>query len=133
MPRSRMIALGLGVAVLAQTACSSSISWPPRPGSCIEASIGKGRHAKWHYQLEGQRVERTSIEHILAAASPRWQSGVRSSIALVHNRSAEEIAALGFGWIAVNATAVFQAGARSVDALIEQLSLLHTRLRAVVG
>ncbi len=48
-------------------------------------------------------------------------------------RSAEEIAALGFGWIAVNATAVFQAGARSVDALVEQLSLLHTRLRAAIG
>jgi alkanesulfonate monooxygenase SsuD/methylene tetrahydromethanopterin reductase-like flavin-dependent oxidoreductase (luciferase family) len=48
-------------------------------------------------------------------------------------RRAEEIAALGFGWIAVNATAIFQAGARSVDALIEQLSLLHTRLRAAIG
>lgn len=46
---------------------------------------------------------------------------------------AEAIAALGFGWIAVNATAIFQAGARSVDALVEQLSLLYTRLRATVG
>jgi probable F420-dependent oxidoreductase len=46
---------------------------------------------------------------------------------------AEQIAGLGFGWIAVNATAVFQAGARSVDALVEQLSLLHSRLRAAVG
>jgi hypothetical protein len=45
-------------------------------------------------------------------------------------RTAEEVSALGFGWIAVNATAVFQAGARTVDALIEQLSALHTLRRA---
>lgn len=48
-------------------------------------------------------------------------------------RRAEEAAALGFGWIAVNATAIFQAGARRVDTLIEQLTSLHARLRAAVG
>ena len=46
---------------------------------------------------------------------------------------AEQVAALGFGWIALNATAIFQAGARSVDAIVEQLGDLHGRLRAVVG
>ncbi len=48
-------------------------------------------------------------------------------------RRAEEMAALGFGWIAVNATAVFQAGARSVDAIAEALGTLHDRLRSAVG
>ncbi len=48
-------------------------------------------------------------------------------------RRAEEISAMGFEWTAVNATAVFQAGARSVDAMIEQLSALHGKLRAAVG
>jgi probable F420-dependent oxidoreductase len=48
-------------------------------------------------------------------------------------RRAEAIAALGFGWLAVNATAVFQAGARSVDAMIDELGRLHTRLRDAVG
>jgi probable F420-dependent oxidoreductase len=48
-------------------------------------------------------------------------------------RRAEELAALGFGWIALNATAIFQAGARSVDAIGDQLAELHGRLRAVVG
>ena len=33
-------------------------------------------------------------------------------------RRAEEMAALGFDWIALNATAIFQAGARSVDAIV---------------
>jgi len=46
---------------------------------------------------------------------------------------AEQIAALGFGWIALNATAIFQAGARSVDGIVEQLGELHGRLRAAVG
>ena len=46
---------------------------------------------------------------------------------------AAEIGALGFGWLAINATAIFQAGARSVDALVNELGALHTRLRDTVG
>ena len=30
--------------------------------------------------------------------------------------------AMGFGWVALNATAIFQAGARSVDAMTEPSS-----------
>jgi probable F420-dependent oxidoreductase len=39
----------------------------------------------------------------------------------------------GFHWGALNATAMFQAGYRSVDALIDQLGLLHTKLRSELG
>ena len=46
---------------------------------------------------------------------------------------AEQIKAMGFGWTAINATAIFQAGARSVTAIIDQLADLHGRLRAVTG
>ena len=46
---------------------------------------------------------------------------------------AEEINALGFDWLSLNATAVFQAGARSVDAMIDELDQLHTKIRAAVG
>ncbi|MFV0308609.1 MAG: TIGR03619 family F420-dependent LLM class oxidoreductase [Desertimonas sp.] len=46
---------------------------------------------------------------------------------------AERIAALGFGWLSINATAMFQAGARTVDALVDQLGTLHGRLRTAVG
>lgn len=46
---------------------------------------------------------------------------------------AGELAAMGFGWLTVNATAVYQAGARSVDAMTEELSGLHQRLRAELG
>ena len=41
--------------------------------------------------------------------------------------------AMGFGWVAINATAIFQAGARSVDAMTDALARLHDRLRAEIG
>ncbi len=44
---------------------------------------------------------------------------------------AEQIAGLGFEWIALNATAIFQSGARRVADIAEQLDRLHTSLRAV--
>lgn len=40
---------------------------------------------------------------------------------------------LGFEWVSLNATAIFQAGARSVDAMIEQLGLLHEAIRTETG
>jgi hypothetical protein len=40
---------------------------------------------------------------------------------------------MGFQWAAINATAIFQAGARSVDAMIDALGALHTKIRAEVG
>tara|TARA_B100000579_G_scaffold263097_1_gene216800 strand:- start:531 stop:1439 length:909 start_codon:yes stop_codon:yes gene_type:complete len=43
------------------------------------------------------------------------------------------VSAMGFDWTSVNATAIFQAGARSVDAMIEQLEAIHTRIRKEVG
>ncbi len=46
---------------------------------------------------------------------------------------AVELQKMGFQWAAINATAIFQAGARSVDAMIDALGALHTKLRATVG
>jgi probable F420-dependent oxidoreductase len=46
---------------------------------------------------------------------------------------AAEIRAAGFGWATVNATAIFQSGARSVDAIVERLGEVHERLRREVG
>ncbi len=44
-------------------------------------------------------------------------------------RRAVAIREAGFHWGSINATAIFQAGYRSVDALIEQLQTLHDKLR----
>jgi probable F420-dependent oxidoreductase len=48
-------------------------------------------------------------------------------------RRATAVGEAGFEWGALNATAMFQAGYRSVDALIDQLGVLHDRLRAELG
>jgi probable F420-dependent oxidoreductase len=44
-----------------------------------------------------------------------------------------DLKGMGFEWAAVNATAVFQSGARSVEAMIEALGNIHDRLRSEVG
>ena len=44
-----------------------------------------------------------------------------------------ELQSMGFGWVAINATAIFQAGARSVDAMIDALAALHGKIRAAVA
>lgn len=46
---------------------------------------------------------------------------------------AEFVREHGFEWGAINATAIFQAGARSVDAIVDVLGRVHDRLRATVG
>ncbi|MFT7597529.1 MAG: putative F420-dependent oxidoreductase [Acidimicrobiales bacterium] len=46
---------------------------------------------------------------------------------------AEKIQSMGFDWTAVNATALYQAGHRSVEAMTDQLGQLHTKIRAAVG
>jgi alkanesulfonate monooxygenase SsuD/methylene tetrahydromethanopterin reductase-like flavin-dependent oxidoreductase (luciferase family) len=40
---------------------------------------------------------------------------------------------MGFTWVSLNATAIFQSGARSVDAMADVLAALHGRIRAEVG
>jgi len=45
-------------------------------------------------------------------------------------RRAALVKEAGFQWGALNATAMFQAGYRSVDALIDQLGILHSKLRS---
>jgi probable F420-dependent oxidoreductase len=45
---------------------------------------------------------------------------------------AAALRAMGFGWVALNATAIFQAGARSVDRMLDELARLHDRIRAEV-
>jgi probable F420-dependent oxidoreductase len=48
-------------------------------------------------------------------------------------RRVEELAPLGFEWVSLNATAIFQAGARSVEAMLDELAQLHHEIHAAVG
>ena len=70
----------------------------------------------------------------MVAPPPRDAEGKRfyAEHARVVARVAE-LEAMGFGGVALTATAVFQAGARSVDAMLDALGGLHDRLRAEVG
>ena len=70
----------------------------------------------------------------MVAPPPRDAEGKR--FYAEHDRVVARIAELqtmGFGWVAVNATAIFQAGARSVDAMIDALAALHGKIRAAIG
>ena len=42
--------------------------------------------------------------------------------------AAERIKGFGFEWMAINMTAIFQAGARSVEELVEQVADVHDAL-----
>ena len=44
-----------------------------------------------------------------------------------------ELKEMGFDGVAVNATAIFQSGSRSVDAMLDALRAIHDRLRQEVG
>ena len=102
--------------------------------------------------LPGGRLARRSIEaihrHAAAAGRDPAAIGLQSMVAppprdaegkrfyAEPDRVVARVAALkamGFGWVALNATAIFQAGARSVDAMLDSLGALHTRIRAEVG
>jgi probable F420-dependent oxidoreductase len=96
----------------------------------VRATIAEIRR---HAEAAGRDPQAVQLQAMLAPP-PRDPAG--KTFYQDHDRvvaRAEQVAALGFGWIALNATAIFQAGARSVDAIVEQLGDLHGRLRAVVG
>src|SRR5262245_13615582 len=70
----------------------------------------------------------------MVAPPPRDAAGKR--FYAEHDQVIARVAALqnmGFHWASLNATAVFQAGARSIDAIIDVLHTLHGCLRAEVG
>jgi probable F420-dependent oxidoreductase len=62
------------------------------------------------------------------AAGKAFYSNREAVVARAH-----QIAAQGFDWAAINATALFQSGARTVNAMIDALGDLHARIRGEVG
>src|SRR5262249_23091642 len=70
----------------------------------------------------------------MVASPPRDAAGKKFYVE--HDRVVARVAelkAMGFQWVALNATAMFQAGARSVAAMIDTLGALHTKIRGEVG
>ena len=96
----------------------------------VRSSVAKIRG---HAEAAGRDPEALGWQMMLDSP-PRDEAGKRfyadmDGIA----RTAERIHGLGFEWVAVNATAIFQSGARSLDAMIDVLGNIHTRLRADFG
>ena len=86
-----------------------------------------------HAEAAGRDPDTVGLQ-LMLASPPRDESG--KTFYSDHDRVARraaQIDAMGFGWTAVNATAIFQAGARSVSAMTDQLGQLHGRLRDAVG
>jgi alkanesulfonate monooxygenase SsuD/methylene tetrahydromethanopterin reductase-like flavin-dependent oxidoreductase (luciferase family) len=97
---------------------------------------------------DGKRAIETIRRHAEAAGRDPGSIGLQSMVA-PPPRDAEskrfyaepdrvvaratDLKAMGFQWISINATAIFQAGARSADAMIDALGALHGRLRKDVG
>lgn len=98
-------------------------------GDAREAVAKIRRHA----EAAGRDPDRIGLQQMLAV--PPRDAGGRSfyrDLDLVEAR-ALEVHALGFGWGALNATAIFQSGARSVDAIVDALGRIHDRLRGALG
>ena len=100
-----------------------------------DAADGRQSIATIHrYAEEAGRDPATLGFQSMVAPPPRDAEGKRfyTEHARVVARVGE-LGAMGFQGVALNATAVFQAGARSVDAMLDALAGLHDRLRAEVG
>lgn len=98
-------------------------------GSARQALASIRRHA----EAAGRDPSAIGLQSMVAPP-PRDEAGKRFYVE--PDRVVARVAALramGFGWAALNATAIFQAGARSVDAMLDALATLHTRIRAEVG
>jgi probable F420-dependent oxidoreductase len=86
-----------------------------------------------HAEAAGRDPKRIGLQSMVAPP-PRDAAGKR--FYAEHERvvaRALELQQMGFQWISINATAIFQAGARSVEAMSEALGELHGKLRKAVG
>lgn len=86
-----------------------------------------------HAEAAGRDPNRIGLQQMLDVP-PRDDAGRNfyKDLDAVEAR-AVAVKALGFGWGALNATAIFQSGARSIDAIIDTLGAIHDRLRAALG
>jgi probable F420-dependent oxidoreductase len=100
-----------------------------------DAEQAKGTIAEIRRHAEAAGRDPMAVEmQAMLAPPPRDPDG--KTFYADHDRvvaRAEEVQSFGFGWLAINATAIFQAGARSVDAMAAELDTLHGRLRSAVG
>jgi hypothetical protein len=104
-------------------------------GAIIEDDVAAIAKVKRHAEQAGRDPGKLGFQaQITAPPDPEdpLGRGFHSSpdrIAAVARQAKEA----GFGWVAVNASMVYIAGAQNADALSEDLARIHERLRAEVG
>ncbi len=106
-----------------------------RAGQDLAAATKKIATIKRYAEEAGRDPRRLGFQ---SQVSPPPQKGSNAVLDLYSRpeqvaASAAAIRDAGFGWAAVNGTGLFQAGARSVDRMIDALAELHDCLRAEVG
>jgi probable F420-dependent oxidoreductase len=86
-----------------------------------------------HAEAAGRNPDTISMQQMLDVP-PRDDSG-KGFYADLDQVEARALAVkeMGFEWGTLNATAIFQSGSRSVEAMIDTLGALHERLRAATG
>ncbi len=110
-----------------------SDGWMGTAGVSDEEILAAVATIRRHAEAAGRDPAEIGLQ-LMLAPPPRDEAGKTfyAELDRVVAR-AEQIETMGFQWTAVNATAIFQAGARSVSAMTDQLNELHGRLRGAVS
>lgn len=107
--------------------------WMGSAGADDEQTRGWMATIRRHAEEAGRDSASVGMQAMLAPP-PRDAAG--KTFYAEHDRvvrRAETLRDLGFDWASLNATAIFQSGARSVGAMVEELAKLHGKLRGAVG
>ncbi len=107
--------------------------WMGAAGKDDDATMALVAEIRRHAEEAGRDPAEIGLQ-LMVAPPPRDASG--KTFYAEHDRVVRRVEAirdLGFDWAAINATAIFQSGARSVSAMIDELHKLPGRLRDAVG
>ncbi len=104
-------------------------------GLLVDAAVGAISVVKEEAERGGRDPEALGFQCQLAPPPRAGDPSTREYWARSTDVAATAAAAqeAGFGWAAVNVTGVFVAGARSIDAMIDQLGTLHDAIRTETG
>lgn len=96
----RLLRAVLALSPLLLVSCAAGVPWPPRPGSCIEARLGRPTT----YRLNHNPASRDEIERAVSSSSPARRAAVERS------RTGDHVlVGLAVGGFSMGAAGVFTA------------------------
>ncbi len=125
--------IGGGSKAARQRVATKGDGWMGMPGSTDEATVAMVADIRARAEAADRDPDALGWQMMIQPppVDPDGRSFYADHDRVV--RRAVELQEMGFGWLAINATAIFQAGARSIDAMVDDLGRLHGSLRAAVG